>query len=79
MGIEAERTSLHPPSPAAERMRLSRERRREGLRIIRIKLRVTEIDAFVRKGYLEHKDRDDPDAIQWATETFLSDALEGLV
>jgi hypothetical protein len=66
-------------TPSAARMRLSRERRRGGLRIIRIKLRVTEIDALIRKGYLDPKDRDDLAAVQWATETFLSDALEGFV
>jgi len=37
-------------SPAAERMRLYRERRRSGLRCLLIELRETEIDALIRRG-----------------------------
>ena len=36
------------PSPAAERMRLHSERRRNGMRSLWIELRVTEIEALVR-------------------------------
>ncbi len=57
-------------------MRILRKRRRHGLRCIRLQLRATEIDALVRKGYLEHKDRDDPEAIQWALDACISAALD---
>ena len=39
-------------SAAAERMRLHRERRRDGLRCLMIELRETEIDALVRMRLL---------------------------
>jgi hypothetical protein len=39
-------------SAAAERMRAHRDRRRKGLRCIRIELRETEVDVLIRKGLL---------------------------
>ena len=42
-------------SPAAECMRLHRERRRRGLRCLVIELRETEVDALIRGGLLEPK------------------------
>jgi hypothetical protein len=47
------------PTPAAERMRLHRERRRQGLRCLMIEISQTEIDAFVRMGLLKAEMRDD--------------------
>jgi ketopantoate reductase len=44
-------------SPAAERMRLYRERRRSGLRCLLIELRETEIDALIRRGLLKSEMR----------------------
>ena len=41
------------PTPAAERMRLHRERRRQGWRYFMIALHVTEIDALVAMGLLK--------------------------
>jgi len=58
-------------SPAAERMRRSRQRRLEGLRSLRIDLRETEIDALVRNGLLKPGSRDDPNAVLRAFYTFL--------
>ena len=40
-------------SPAADRMRLHRQRRRAGMRCLMIELRETEIDALIRKGFLK--------------------------
>lgn len=40
-------------SSAAERMRLRRERRRNGMRSLWIELRVTKIDALIRIGLLK--------------------------
>ena len=40
-------------SPAAERMRLHRERKKSGMRCLMIELRETEIDALIRKGFLK--------------------------
>jgi hypothetical protein len=50
-------------SPAAERMRRSRQRRREGLRSLRVELRETEIDALIHKGLLKAESRDNAGAV----------------
>jgi hypothetical protein len=52
-----------PPSPAAARMRLHRDRRRRGLRCLMIELRETEIDVLIRKGLLKSETRHDPGAV----------------
>ena len=62
-------------SPAAERMRRHRQRRRDGLRCFMIELRETEIDALIRKGLLAQENRDDYDSVQSALYAFLDDAL----
>jgi hypothetical protein len=63
------------PSPAAERMRLHRERRRNGMRPLWIELRVTEIDALVRTGLLKPETRNDPNAIRKALYEYLDQRL----
>jgi hypothetical protein len=50
-------------SPAAERMRLYRERRKAGMRCLTIEVRETEIDALVRKGFLTADTRNDTSEI----------------
>ncbi len=75
MNTEAVGVPARSPSPTAERMRRHRERRRKGLRYFRVELRVTEIDLLVAKGYLEHKERDDGDALQRAIDVFIGDAF----
>jgi hypothetical protein len=50
-------------TPAAERMRLHRDRRRRGLRCVMIELRETEVDALIRGGLLEQKTRNDRNAV----------------
>ncbi|MFZ3226470.1 MAG: hypothetical protein WCA26_19925 [Xanthobacteraceae bacterium] len=64
-----------PPSPAAERMRLHRNRRRQGMRCVQVSLHVTKIEALIRMGYLEDRDREDPAALETAINTFISDAV----
>jgi hypothetical protein len=51
------------PTPAAERMRRHRERRREGFHCLWIELHETELDALVRSGLLESTSRDNENAI----------------
>jgi hypothetical protein len=63
------------PSPAAERMRRHRERRREGLRCLTVELRETEIDALVRRGLLDNEKRDHLGAIVNAVYAFLDSTL----
>ena len=62
-------------SPAGERMRLRRDRRRTGLRCLTIELRVTEIDALVRNGFLKADARNDLRSIEMALYEFLERTL----
>jgi hypothetical protein len=50
-------------TPAAHRMRLHRQRRRQGLRCMMIELRETEIDALVQMGLLKPEIRNDRGAV----------------
>jgi hypothetical protein len=50
-------------SPAAERMRFHRERKKSGMRCVMIELRETEINALIRKGFLEPDARNNRSAI----------------
>jgi hypothetical protein len=68
MTIPSEETAR---SPAAERMRRHRERRRDGLRCLTIELRVTEIEALVRIGLLKAETRNDQNAIREALYEYL--------
>ena len=63
------------PSAAAERMRLHRQRRRDGLRCLMIELRETEIDVLIEKGLLDGEMRNDPDAVCDALYTHLNQTL----
>src|SRR5262249_40255949 len=80
---DMEITKLLPPpttepasrSPAAERMRLHRQRRRNGLRCFMIELRETEIDALIRNGLLPPEKRRDYESVQSALYAFLDDAF----
>ena len=63
-------------SPAAERMRRHRERRRDGLRCLTIELRETEIDALIHKGILNADTRNDPGAVLNALYTHLDHTLD---
>ena len=58
----------------AERMRLSRQRRRQGLRIVPLAVRDDDVAILVVRGFLAAADRDNPIAIALAMEELL-DAL----
>jgi hypothetical protein len=70
----AQATKPKPLSPA-ERMRLSRARRRKGLRFLTVELRETEIDGLIRRGRLALADRDSPAAIRRALYAFFESCL----
>jgi hypothetical protein len=63
-------------SPAAERMRRHRQRRRDGLRCLVVELRETEIDALIRQGLLKSEMRNDLSAVSEALYTFLDSTLD---
>jgi hypothetical protein len=75
MDTDAPGVPLRSSSPAAERMRALRKRRRQGVRCIRISLRVTQINRLIRKGFLSREDRDDLEALQWAIDVLIDTAL----
>jgi hypothetical protein len=54
------------PKSAAERMRLYRKRRREGMQYVPIPLHVTEIDDLIRRRLLKEEQRRDVEALQAA-------------
>jgi hypothetical protein len=62
-------------SPAAERMRLHRERRRQGLSCVTIELRETEIDSLIRRGLLKAETRNDRHAVRKALYEHLDHTL----
>jgi hypothetical protein len=64
------------PSAAAERMRLHRERHRNGMRCVTIELRETEIDALIRHGLLKSETRNDLDAVRNAIYAHLESTLD---
>ena len=59
------------PLTAAERMRQSRKRRRNGLHCLQVLLHETEIDGLVAKGHLRSEQRGNRKAVK--------DALDGFV
>ena len=62
-------------TPAATRMRRHRDRRRDGLRCLNIELRVTEIDALIKRGLLKSETRNDAKSIIEALYAFLDITL----
>jgi hypothetical protein len=63
------------PSPAAERMRRHRERRRIGLHCLTVEVRATELDALVCRQLLKNEMRNDQRAILIALYEFLDSTL----
>ena len=62
-------------SPAAARMRLHRERRRQGLRCLTIELRETEVDVLIGKGLLNSEMRHDSQVVREALYAHLDQTL----
>ena len=52
-----------PPLNSAARMRLTRERRRDGMRVVPLEARDAEIDGLIRCGLLPADQRGDREAI----------------
>jgi hypothetical protein len=65
-------------SAAARRMRLYRERRRRGLRSVRIPLHVTEVGDLIRLGILKGEKREDPEALRDAVLNLIRRALDDM-
>ena len=61
--------------PAAERMRMYRKRRRNGLHCVQVLLHETEIDGLVNKGHLRGERRGNREAIEFALGIFVCHEL----
>ncbi len=61
----------------AERMRGYRRRQRHKWQAVRIEIAAAEVDALVKRGYLDPKNRGDQTAIEEAATAFISDAVNG--
>jgi hypothetical protein len=66
---------MRSPRSPAERMRLYRRRRRQGMLSVRLRLGAMDIAGLVKQGYLEPQFREDLNAIEEAADAFISDAL----
>ncbi len=66
---------IRSSTPAADRMRQYRRRRRCKRLVVSVELEPAEIEVFVNRGYLDPKDRENFGAIQEAANNFISDAL----
>jgi hypothetical protein len=75
MAITSPPTKTAALSPAAERMRRHRERRRNKLRCLTIELREREIDALIAKGLLKPETRNSTYDVQMALYAFLEATL----
>jgi hypothetical protein len=72
------RTADDAAKTAAQRMRSYRQRQRRQWRSVRIEISAVEIDALMKRRYLDPKNRDDLTAIGEAATAFISDALFGV-
>jgi len=61
---------------AAERMRLYRKRRRQGLQYVRVELHATDIDDLIRLGLLKGDQRENPELLQSAVQGLIYRSLE---
>ena len=63
MNIDTSKARAGSSSPVAERMRLYRQRRRQGIQYARIPLHVTKIDEFIKLGLLKEDQRQNAEAL----------------
>jgi hypothetical protein len=62
-------------SLGAERMRLHRQRRQDGLRYLGIEIRQSELDWFISRGFLKPEMRDDLNTIIEAIYAFFDHTI----
>ena len=63
MNIDTSKERAGSSSPVAERMRLYRQRWRQGIQYARIPLHVTKIDEFIKLGLLKEDQRQNAEAL----------------
>jgi len=68
----------HSSTPAAQRMRAHRKRRREGSFIVPVQLDQPDIDGLVRRKLLRPAQRQDTEALQVAVRGLIYQVLDGV-
>jgi hypothetical protein len=76
MSTAATKVPVRSTSPAAQRMRCLRKRRRNKVRYMRILMLETEIDALIRKGFLDEGHRHNCALVESAIYDLISQALD---
>ena len=66
---------MRNPKTLAERIRLFRRRRKIRRQVVKVEVDPGEVDALIDRGYLQPKDRDDPEVLAAAVTACFSDAL----
>ena len=66
---------MRNPKTPAERIRLFRRRRKFRRQLVKVEVDPGEVDALIDRGYLQPKDRDDPEVLAAAVTACFSDAL----
>jgi hypothetical protein len=75
MSIDVPNAPARSSSREAQRMRLYRKRRQQGLRSVRIMLPVTDIDYFIRE-VLTERQRQRPDALEAGLAGIIEQVLD---
>ena len=78
MSTDPAQMRAHSSTPAAQRMRAHRKRRREGLFIVPVHLDQPDIDGLVRRKLLRPGQRRDTEALQVAVRGLIYQVLEGM-
>ena len=78
MSTDPTQMRAHSSTPAAQRMRAYRKRRREGTFIVPVHLDQPDIDGLVRRKLLRPGQRRDTEALQVAVRGLIYQVLEGM-
>ena len=78
MSTDPAQMRAHSSTPAAQRMRAHRKRRREGSFIVPVQLDPPEIDGLVRRKLLRPGQRQDPEALQVAVQGLIYQVSDGM-
>ena len=78
MSTDPTQMRTHSSTPAAQRMRAYRRRRREGSFFVRVQLDQPDIDGLVRRKFQRPAQRQDTEALQVAVQGLIYQVLEGM-
>ena len=78
MSTDPAQMRAHSSTPAAQRMRAHRKRRREGSFIVPVQLDQPDIDGLVRRKLLRPAQRQDTEALQVAVRGLIYQVLDGV-